>query len=99
MSNLSEFISPNYDQENLERKQLFLTEIKSKRKKYERLLVEFLHEFVLEGKPLMDTYRIGYEELLDITKGEQPPSSLSVFEYLVFSEDRVSYDPNYESIH
>ena len=99
MGNLSEYFGSNYKQEEFERKQRLLSEIKTKRNQYERLLVEFLHEFVLEGKPLMDTYRIGYEELLEITKGEKPPSSLSVFEYLVFSEDDLPYDESYENLH
>lgn len=99
MGNLSKYFGSDYKQEEFERKQQFLNEIKNKRNQYERLLVEFLHDFVLEGKPLMDTYRIGYKELLDITKGEEPPSSLSVFEYLVFSEDDLPYDQSYENLH
>lgn len=99
MGNLSEYFSSNYKQEEFERKQQFLSEIKTKRNKYERLLVEFLHEFVLDGKPLLESYRVAYEELLEITRGEKPPSSLSIFEYMVFSEDDLPYDPDYEKPH
>lgn len=99
MGNLSEYFGSNYKQEEFERKQRFLREIKTKRSKYERLLVEFLHDFVLNGKPLSESYLVAYEELLTITKGQKPPSSLSVFEYMVFSEDDLPYDPSYETLH
>lgn len=99
MTNLSNFINLDSKKENIERKQLFLSEIKMRRNQYERLLVEFLHEFVLEGKPLSDSYVIAYEELLETTQGGRLPSSLCIFEYMVFSEDTLPYDPNYEKCH
>jgi hypothetical protein len=89
----------NYQNDEFDRKQLLLNEIKVSRDQYQRLLVEFLYEFVLEGKPLQESYLVEYEELLEITKGEEPPSSLSFFEYMVFCEDDFFDDQSYKNLH
>lgn len=87
MSNQTNYSNPNDHHEVFEKKYVVLNEIKVMRNQYERLLVNFLKEFVTGDQRLMDAYRVGYVELLEITKGERPPSSLSIFEYMVFSED------------
>ncbi|QWD84755.1 hypothetical protein AOC19_06195 [Polynucleobacter asymbioticus] len=99
MGNLTEYFNPDYEQEEFERKHRFLSEIKTKRDHYEKLLVEFLHDFVLDGKPLSESYLVAYEELLEDTQKGRLPSSMFIFEHMVFSVDELPYDPGYENLH